>query len=752
MAKGKKGRKGKKGGARLSGILIHYNQKSYATALKQLKSATIRPNEQEAANWLRAYLPTAIAYNHFIQLEYQTVIDLLESIAEDSYKKNLLLGLSFLYLGNYSKAKDFLKDTTQSPKNHTLGFYYLLAVIYGGEVDNEEAFFEKYGYIINDLDKEKQDYLKVILALSNEELETAKVHLNNFKTDNVNTQLLKNLIEGISLEGAFDEAKGLYKVLSQLPYREEEANHLKTFPSLEEELNSAKRVALQEKYQNQIAQLCLEGIPLNRGDFLYLKRELPERFKSQIVYNQIVALYNQANRNLRSIRKLIDENAEMFFKTIESLEVYLATFDIDEDHEDYRSSYFWRNMMTYFEHFYGILSPRMLNQKGWEVYKALDSLEVVLLDEKHGIRYLKEFIRKFDTILGLQLKDFQLTFPMIDYRATEASLSIFSNEYFEDYAEIILSELAFILERNDLPSIEEGMKSMGGEYNLSISSSLIKQEALEIYLKILDQGYSQIYKAFEKHDIHPKAVSVVEVMNILTKNLKNLIFQRPYAKVEHLQQQGIKVYQKIFETHPQTKKERTEYQTLNHLLELPTLAKAVEEAVDSENLALVMPYVDGGLIEILNTELLVESIIQDQKNKGNTIFIDYLELLFEKEKGEEVNHFFNEEILRIPLPKELFMITLLEQALRKKAVLPQILIILVGQSSPFLTSEENWNDNLETIEEIFERLKKPILAGTLDEKGKNEIKKLLTYANDISEKHQIKLDNPLYQKLKKALF
>ena len=142
MSKPKKNQQKGKSGVRLQDAILQYKLKNYAGALKRVRVADLKSGEEEKAKKLAYASLMRLALSEMEEANYQSAIKNLLPIATTDARAAALVGISYLYLSDFSSGIDLLH--TAKTTYPTFAFYYLLAELYTHKETDLEAFTTKF--------------------------------------------------------------------------------------------------------------------------------------------------------------------------------------------------------------------------------------------------------------------------------------------------------------------------------------------------------------------------------------------------------------------------------------------------------------------------------------------------------------------------------------------------------------------------------------------------------------------------------
>lgn len=345
----------KKSGNKVSfdNVLEEFNSENYSFANELLKKAHVAMDEAGLAKQLKVEITNQQAIELIKEYRFNEAITKLESnfqiqakqgfpLAID--KSNLIIGLSCLYLKNYTKTIQLLSSTINSEKILQLYFYCILARLYNKEfviyktVSEFNNLFKDY---IVKISPNRAKYLEAIFYLIKSDYKNYKLKIKELQPENQiqenNILFFQNYFTSQKNKKPLKEIKPLYKFLAYYELSHFEKEYLKNF-DISKTLIIKNQTEIESKeIKSELENLCIYGKPLSNINFQKcLKNKEFVDVMPHIVYNQVNALYEITKEGInidfdqRLASKIITENKRAFFQIPESIYLYLKYSQITD--------------------------------------------------------------------------------------------------------------------------------------------------------------------------------------------------------------------------------------------------------------------------------------------------------------------------------------------------------------------------------------------------------------------------------------
>ncbi len=523
--------KKKKGKSRLEfpDLVQRYKSQDLKGVLQFFRKAKIKPHEQDDARRLWVELHQRLAADHFEKHEFSQAILMLEPLKPEDFPKNseafqaansALKGLSRLYLGDWeAAAKDLESAPTEGEAADKLGFYYLLALTYGGKTSIPPTAADGQAPLAvwEKLTDKRRLYLQFTACLVSHNWPEAARLLSGMAPlsdlHGANLSALRSMLSGEALPNDLDQAmvKPLYKACTGLPLSGAEAVYLQKRPVIGPVVAATLAGSRRQDLPVLLAELCEQGIPLKGPELDFCLDQLPLELRPFALYNQAANLFREnSEENSEAINKLADKYAPLFFQVPESIFLYLRMVSLDA--EEHRPGTFFTNLEQYLKRFGGSLSNAQLNEIGWLCFDAFVSSD---LANKSGAekKRLAQLSAKFPQIVGFKL--WMLLEISIHHSSPpwqDALLDVFALPNVQDHGARIASEIDTMLKELS-PKRQLFEKLLPKQYLAEF-----EREQSKKFAGIFEQLQKLLLSATLAQGISPRSKFVLDVLKTLHRH------------------------------------------------------------------------------------------------------------------------------------------------------------------------------------------------------------------------------------------
>ena len=580
-------------------IIRIFQKGDYREAACLLRQAKFLPKDAPKVNQLNIDIHFFWALDYFIQSDYSQAINTLRMFIERYKKKmklplekaDILLGLSYLYLGNWEKGTDYLQASKNQESTRKFYFYYLLCLIYQKKYKDFYVFFEKHQEDIDLLGQNRRQYLEITFAIVVQDLERAKTLLENYEglseahTNNIIA--LKNILDSSTIVTREEHLKTLYKALLKVSLSETEEKYLALFPQFEDSVVDLKYQRLEKSLIKILEKLC-EGQALSDSELIKCLK-MPEEHRPHIIYNQVANLYNEGiEENESQIVATIKKHERHFFKVPESL--LLFTQIVYWDAENFSSTFFWRSLETGLDYFGETFNDFQFNRLSWSIFGCLQTSGFTV--EKVFNKRQFRMAVAYPQMLGLKLWQIIDHAMLPGINLPDSALDVFTFSNFQYGHKMAIKKLE---------------QALGGMFPQRGFFSFMMEDLRELekaYEQILYRLQNALIRATNEHQVHLKNRVVLDLFKITHRFINK--FER--EKAITLEKEKIKkftdAYKNILELFDEIKPASEYFQDYQLLLNAPkrqAIAKLIDSNYDEKILkAQFKSLINEGVTAIIN--------------------------------------------------------------------------------------------------------------------------------------------------------
>lgn len=334
------------------------NQKKYHQANQFFANVRIKRGQEQEAEALKEQIVLGQATEWMSTKNYAHCINFLAGQLSGDYREGviqkiqLFLGICHFYTADYQAAQRVLLPLLDQPAFAEFRFYYLLSLIYGAETSpNWEELPQ-----VSELPAEKQQFLRVALALKNKDYAQAEAALQQVNAPSrsvtLNQEVLTNLLQKNQFDApptSVQKIRPLYRALAQLEITEQEKSYLDGFANVSEQVQEASKQDIPVKIVKRLEDLCNRGVPLKYADLTFCLEQFTT-IQPLLVYNQVAALWNQdAEENFATVTRLIESHYRLLIQVPEFIRLYAKVVDFDA--EEFRPNHIKNIVRGYLAHF-----------------------------------------------------------------------------------------------------------------------------------------------------------------------------------------------------------------------------------------------------------------------------------------------------------------------------------------------------------------------------------------------------------------
>lgn len=705
--------------------------KHFAEAASILRRAKFPPPHKKKADQFNIDIHYFWALDYFEKKDYLQAVTTLRMFVERFKKKinlpiekaNMLLGLSYFYANDFTKAAAYLVTAKNKPTTHTFYFYYLLTLIYQKKYTDLTALTTDHEKELALLTTDQKSYLAIAIALVQSNFEKAIMLLSTYSIEDENIadniDGLKAILQETAYAPTTKSLKPLYKSFLDITLSEEEKQYLAKIPEFQEQVKNLKNNQLQETLVVPLQELCEKGIALTRQE-LKQAMELPEAYRSYIVYNQVAALYNDdLEENELEIVAILKKYEWNFFQVPEA--IFLFAQIVYWDSENFTPTFFWRNLERSLERFGKSFTPLQLNRLSWRISGCLD--DPAASDKNMNNNRQRKLVTAYPQMLGLKWWQIDRGVFAPDCPFSDTTLSIFTNANFRYGSHIAKDKWEDGLEGMypDLGLIANFL----GPFEMSrlAEDGLIDKQLNDIYTKVLYQAQNFLVRATTEHQVHLKNKVVLDLFKMTHESMNKFEKDRERTLDKTKKATFFEAYYKmivLFEEDQADSKYLQDYQLVENAPKINRLAKVVGTYERGKTLIdLFKQHLAAGESSLIH-QVLVDDLEQayamDEGLNTTLVYFNVLIEVAETELTTIVRQFGNLYVKRIrliyvPRYPDTSFFYLLEKLTKNKPTPAYITIInaLTAVYLPFITK---------TVEPLYYNMAEKLLSYFIKAKKK----------------------------------
>lgn len=641
--------------------------KRFSEAATILRKAKFPPKERKKANQLNIDIHYFWALDYFEQKEYLQAVTILRMFVERFKKKinlplekaNMLLGLSYFYTNDFVKAADYLVTAKQKPATHSFYFYYLLTLIYQKKYTDLTALEADHEKELAYLTENQKSYLAVAMALVQADFEKATTLLNDWTaTDDIfktNAAALTAILQGKNYSTAPEKIKPLYKSFLKIPLTEAEKEYLSQMPALETQVEKVKNSQLQTQLVVPLEKLCSEGISLPAAEFEQCM-ELPEMYRSYLVYNQIAALYNEDIEETEDeIIPLLKKYERYFFQVPESVFLFAQIFYWSP--ENFTKTFFWKNIESSLDRFGKTFTPHQLNRLSWRLLGCLD--EYTFMGDRTADRKQNNLVKAYPQMLGLKWSQVTESIFSPSNPLPQTALDIFTYPNFQHGSGIVKDKWESSLEGlyPDPGFISMLLNSVGDDYYLPDHID-IDGHLNGIYAELLGKAQYVLIKATTEYQVHLKNRVVLDLFKLTNHAINKFEKEQKVNLNKKIKTRLFEAYGKMIDLFEENQPDSEYLQDYKILENAPKINHLTDLANDNKKdkkklIDAFRQYIREGDSPIVHQVLLDELRYSKTINKALENVLIYFSVLLHEpavELENIVRQFANSYVKKLRLP------------------------------------------------------------------------------------------------------
>lgn len=519
----------------LQHILSVYKSENYKQANLLLKKAKITSEESGKAKQLKVLINNQLAYQYLADKQFTKAIEQITPNFATTPKPNfplaldksaILLGIAYLYLGDFALAQQHLAQTIEKPETQSFYFYYIVAGLYEKQAqsfDTLTAFHNHHAPHFQIFDKIQQAYLNALFFLFKENqtkaLEILEVVQPISHSQKNNFQALVAILKQDKKQiKILSSTKTVYKAFLVTDLTVAEKNYLTTYPVFAKYLQALEKQITKDSFKDLLIKSCQKEQLLTKAEINSLeKNKALEPVLHYIAYNQLSILLNKVKTaEKKDFAKEIKPTLQFFNKhhvtiltTIpESIYTYVIGYREINQVTDYKL--FFKSVLLYLTTFKESLTAKQINAIGWEITNALISSIEHEKSRKVILKGINDILLLLPNMIGIKLLEL-LNLHIADSK-NHLILDIFTYPS-------IAQETAQLTHKIEGVLVVNMPNPMGGFFDIFNDDDEEEEVEIQLYKESIEQLITRFVFAATKYPPHRKAKVILEVYKLLHKHI-----------------------------------------------------------------------------------------------------------------------------------------------------------------------------------------------------------------------------------------